>query len=169
MAARRVMLGGDIVADIEGVRLWTEGAYNFMEDKDGAPDPWWELVGGIEYFFTSQTHVMGEYYHYGRGPAQDDGVYSFNDWMSLLSMDLKMLGRDFLFESIDQPVADYWTLGLSSFQSITDISAVIMADVKWEFIQDGELWLLVAGNLGDDEDFLSSSIGQAWLRLRVFF
>jgi hypothetical protein len=167
--AQRILVGGDVVADIEGVRLWAEGAYNFIEDKDGAPDDWWELTGGVEYFFSFETHVMAEYYHYDRGPTQEGGTYSFNHWMGLMASDYKMLGRDFLFESFDHPVADFWTLGVSSFQSITDGSAAIMADLRWEFSQDAELWLMLAGNLGEPEDFLSASYAQGWLRLKAYF
>jgi hypothetical protein len=93
----------------------------------------------------------------------------FNDWMGVMSMDLKMLGRDFLLESIDQPVADFWTLGLSSFQSLNDASAAIMADVRWAFAQDVELWLLASIAAGQPEDFLSSARGQGWLRLKAYF
>jgi hypothetical protein len=167
--ARRTMVGGDIVADIVGVRLWAEGAYNFVDDVYGAPADWWELVGGAEYYFPFETHLMVEYYHYDRGPEQRDGTYDYNSWMSLISAELKMLGKDFLFESIDHPIADYWLVGVSSFQSITDRSAVIMADVRWEFVQDAELWLLIAAGIGDPEDLLSSAYGQGWLRLKVFF
>jgi hypothetical protein len=89
--------------------------------------------------------------------------------MGLFSNDLLMLGTDFLFEAIDHPVADFWIVGLSSFQSLSDFSASIMADVRWEFVQDAELWFLVAVNIGDDEDFFSATEGQGWLRIRVFF
>ncbi len=167
--ARRTMVGGDVILDIEGVRLWAEGAYNFVENKSGAPKDWWELVGGAEYFFPFQTHLMVEYFHYGEGGEQHGGTYDFNSWMQLLTGELKMLGRDFLFESIDHPVADFWTLGLSSFQSLSDGSAAIMGDVRWEFVQDAELWLLVVADVGDKEDFLASAKGQAWLRLKVYF
>jgi len=167
--ARRTMVGGDVVADIVGVRLWAEGAYNFVEDVYGAPGDWWELVGGAEYYFPFETHLMVEYYHYDRGPEQRGGTYDYNSWMSLVSAELTMLGKDFLFEAIDHPVADYWLVGVSSFQSISDRSAVIMADARWEFVQDAELWLLVAAGVGDPEDFLSSTYGQGWLRLKVYF
>jgi hypothetical protein len=167
--ARRVLVGGDAVLDIEGVRLWTEGAYNFVEDKDGAPNDWFEIVGGAEYFFRTETHVMAEVLHYGRGPMQRSGVYAFNDWMGVLSSDLKMLGKDFLFESIDQPVFDFWTLGLSSFQSVSDASAAIMGDVRWQFTEDAELWLLLSYAVGEKNDFLSSGIAQGWLRLTAYF
>ncbi|MCP4197387.1 MAG: hypothetical protein GY762_09575 [Proteobacteria bacterium] len=167
--AQRVMVGGDAVLDIKGVRIWAEGAYNFVEDKQGAPDDWWELVAGMEYFFPFETHIMVEYFHYSLGPRQRGGTYSFNSWMGFFSNDLLMLGTDFLFEAIDHPVADFWIVGLSSFQSLSDFSASIMADVRWEFVQDAELWFLIAVNIGDDEDFLSATEGQGWLRLRVFF
>lgn len=167
--ARRTMVGGDAVADIVGVRLWAEGAYNFVEDVFGAPGDWWELVGGAEYYFPFETHLMVEYYHYDRGPEQRGGTYDYDSWMSLISAELQMLGKDFLFESIDHPVADYWLIGVSSFQSISDRSAVIMADVRWEFVQDAELWLLLAAGVGEPEDFLSSAHGQGWLRLKVYF
>ncbi|MBW2276984.1 MAG: hypothetical protein JRF63_05790 [Deltaproteobacteria bacterium] len=165
----RTMVGGDVVADIVGVRLWAEGAYNFVGDVYGAPADWWEVVGGAEYYFPFETHLMVEYYHYDRGPEQQNGTYDYNSWMSLISAELQMLGKDFLFESIDHPVADYWLIGVSSFQSITDRSAVIMADVRWEFVQDAELWLMLAGGIGDPEDFLSTAYGQGWLRLKVYF
>jgi hypothetical protein len=167
--AQRTMVGGDAVADVAGVRLWAEGAYNFVDDVYGAPGDWWELTGGAEYFFPFETHLMVEYYHYDRGPEQQVGTYDYNSWMSVLTGELEMLGKDFLFESIDHPFADYWLVGVSSFQSISDASAVIMADVRWEFVQDAELWLLLAASIGDDEDFLSSSYGQGWLRLKVYF
>ncbi len=166
---RRVMVGGDAVLDIQGVRLWAEGAHNFVSEKQRTPDDWWELSAGVEYFFSFETHLMAEYYHYGRGPTQRDGAYDLNAWMGLLQTELKMLGRDFAFVSVDHPVADFWTAGIASIQSFTDLSATVMADVKWDFIQDGELWLLVAGNPGEHADFLSSSPGQAWFRLKVFF
>jgi len=169
VSSQRVLVGGDAVLDIEGVRLWAEGAYNFVDDDQGAPSDWWELVGGVEYFFPFETHVMAEYFHYGRGPKQREGTYSFNDWMGLLAMELKLLGRDFLFESIDHPVADFWTLGLSSFQSLSDASVAINADVRWEFVEDAELWLLVSAGFGEPEDALSSARGQAWLRLKAYF
>ena len=167
--ARRVLVGGDAVADIEGVRLWAEGAYNFVEDRDGAPRDWWELVGGAEYYFPFETHVMAEYLHYGRGPGQRGGTYDYDAWTRVLSTELKMLGNDFLFESVDHPLADYWTVGLSSFQSLSDASATIMGDVRWEFAQGVELWLVLAGNIGERSDFLSSTGGQGWLRLKAYF
>ncbi len=167
--SRRVLVGGDAVLDVEGVRLWTEGAYNFVEDKPGGARDWFEIVGGAEYFFATETHVMAEYLHYGLGPRQTAGVYAFNDWMGLLENDLKMLGRDFLFESVDQPVFDFWTIGLSSFQSLSDASAAVMGDVRWQFAEDAELWLLLSYAVGEKADFLSSGRGQAWLRLTAYF
>jgi hypothetical protein len=167
--AQRVMVGGDAVLDIKGVRIWAEGAYNFVEKKPGGPDDWWELVGGVEYYFPFETHFMVEYLHYSLGPTQRGGAYSYNDWMGLLANDLLMLGKDFLFEAVDHPVADFWTVGLSSYQSISDGSASVMADVRWEFVQDAELWFLFAVNIGEDADFLSATQGQGWLRLRAYF
>ncbi len=58
---------------------------------------------------------------------------------------------------------------MSSFQSLSDGSAAIMGDVRWEFVQDAEVWLLVVADVGDKEDFLASAKGQAWLRLKVYF
>ena len=166
---RRILVGGDIVADIEGVRLWTEGAYNFIDDEAGAPANWWELCAGLEYYFPFETHLMAEYFHYGRGPKPEGGIYSFNDWNRLLAAELKMLGQDFLFESIDHPVSDFWTVGLSSFQGISEGSFVLIADVRWEFVEDAELWLMVSANIGEQSDFLSSTRGQGWLRLKAYF
>ncbi|MDJ0763557.1 MAG: hypothetical protein QNJ97_11270 [Myxococcota bacterium] len=167
--SRRIMAGGDAVLDIAGVRLWAEGAFNAVKHKPGAPNDWWELVAGSEYFFPSETHVMIEYYHYGRGPHQHSASYGFNDWMGLLAMDLKMLGKDFLFESIDHPIADFWTIGLSSFQGLSDASAAVLADVRWAFAQDAELWALASITAGEPEDFLSAARAQAWLRLKAYF
>lgn len=167
--ARRVMTGGEAVLDVEGIRLWAEGAYNFVDDKDGAPDDWLELSTGFEYFFTFETHLMAEYFHYGAGPEQTDGSYSINDWMSVLATELRVLGRNLIFVSVDHPVADFWTVGLWSIASFSDVSATLAADVRWEFMQDGELWLLLAASAGEPEDFLSSAVGQGWLRAKVFF
>jgi hypothetical protein len=167
--ARRVMVGGDAVLDVEGVRLWTEGAHNLVGDKQGAPEDWWELSAGLEYFFTFETHLMAEYYHYGRGPEQGNGTYGLNDWMGVLATELRVLGKDLIFVSADHPVADFWTVGLASIASFSDGSATVMADVRWDFIQDGEIWLLLAGSAGEPEDFLSSTVGQGWLRLKVYF
>jgi hypothetical protein len=167
--ARRVMVGGDAVLDVEGVRLWTEGAHNFVGDEQGAPDDWWELSAGLEYFFSFETHLMVEYFHYGRGPEQRSATYSLNDWMGALATELRVLGRDLIFVSEDHPFADFWTVGLASIASFSDGSAAVMADVRWDFIQDGEIWLLVAGSVGEPEDFLSSGIGQGWLRVKVYF
>jgi hypothetical protein len=112
---------------------------------------------------------MVEYYHYGAGPEQSDGSYTLNDWMSVVATDLRVLGRNLIFVSLDHPVADFWTIGLSSIASFSDASATIMADVRWDFIQDGELWLLLAACAGEPDDFLSSTVGQGWLRAKVYF
>lgn len=167
-STQRIMVGGDAVLDVKGVRFWAEGAYNFIDEKEGTPQSWWEIDGGLEYFFPFETHVIVEYYHYDRGPTERNGVYSYNDWMGFLAGEIDMLGRDFLYESIDHPI-NFWTLGLSSFQSLSDGSAAIMADVRWDFVQDAQLWLLVGANLGQREDSLSSTRGQAWLRLTADF
>jgi hypothetical protein len=166
---RRVMGGGEAVLDVEGIRLWVEAAHNWVEDMIRIPDDWWELSTGFEYFFTFETHVMAEYYHYGVGPEQIDGSYTLNDWVSVLKTELRVLGRNLIFLSVDHPVADFWTVRLSSIASFSDVSATVMADVRWDFIQDGELWLLVGANAGEPEDFLSSTVGQGWLRVKVFF
>ncbi len=166
---RRVLLGGEAVLDIEGVRLWTEGAYNFIEDKKGLPDDFLEIVGGVEYFFRTETHTMVEYLYYEEGPNQKDGFYRLNDWMGVLSGDLKMLGKHFLFEAVDHPVADFWTLGISSFQSLSDASAAVMGDVRWQFREDADLWFLVSYAVGQPNDYLSSARGQAWLRLTAYY
>lgn len=167
--SRRTLVGGDAVMDIFGVRFWVEGAYNFIAKKDGAPSDWWELSTGFEYYFSFETHIMFEYYHYARGPLQVNGAYSYNDWMRAFEYENEMLGKNFMFESIDHPIADYWTVGLSSFQSLSDSSAIITGDVRWAFIEDAELWLMIAGQIGNRNDFLSSARGQSWLRLKVFF
>ncbi len=167
--AQRILLGGDAVLDLAGIRFWAEGAYNFVEDDRGAPADWWELVGGLEYFFTTETHVMAEYFHYGRGPKQHGQLYDFNDWMSVLAKEQIMLGRDFLLMAIDQPFFDFWTVGFTAIQSLSDQSVALMADLRWDFIQDGELWLLASASAGDAEDFFSATKGQAWLRLKLYF
>lgn len=166
---QRVLVGGDVIADIAGIRFWTEGAYNFIKGKPGAPENWWELGAGFEYYFPFETHLMAEYFHYGRSPNQQKGIYSLDDWIQLLAGETKMLGRDFLFESVDHPVSDFWTVGISSFQAIGDASAVIMADVRYAFAEDAELWFVLSANLGERSDFLSSSRGQGWLRLKAYF
>jgi hypothetical protein len=161
---KRLMVGGDVVVDVEGVRLWGEGAYNYLP---GARD-WWEAVGGLEYYFSFETHLMVEYFYYGRSPLPTGGSYSLNAWMNVLEGHLKMLGRHFLFESLEHPVADFWSLGLSSFQGLTDGSAIVEADVKWDFAQNAQLWLMAARGFGGREDFLSNSF-QSWLRLTFYY
>jgi hypothetical protein len=89
--------------------------------------------------------------------------------MGVLSGDLKMLGKHFFFEAVDHPVADFWTLGISSFQSLSDASAAVMGDVRWQFREDADLWFLVSYAVGQPNDYLSSARGQAWLRLTAYY
>lgn len=161
---KRLMMGGDMVVDIRGVRLWAEGAYNYL--PSGAD--WLEAEGGFDYYFPFETHLMVEYFYYERGPATQGGSYNLNSWMNVLDGNLKMLGRHFAFESIEHPVANFWSVGLSSFQALSDGSAMVEADVKWDFVEDAQLWLMAAKGLGSREDFLSNSF-QSWLRLKFFF
>lgn len=161
---RRVMAGGDVVLDVEGVRLWGEAAYNYLPEAKN----WLEAVGGMEYFFPFETHLMMEYFYYGRSPLPMAGSYSLNAWMNVLDGYLKMLGRHFLFESLEHPVADFWSLGISSFQGLSDGSAIVQADIKWDFAQDAQLWLMAARGFGGREDFLSNSF-QSWLRLTCYY
>ncbi len=167
--AKKVMAGGELIADILGARLWLEGAYNFIEDLAGARGDYAEIVAGFEYFFPFETHLMVEALYYGAGAEQKGGFYTFGQWSQVLEGETKMLGRSFLFESLDHPVGDFWTLGLGSFQSISDGSAAIMADATYAFAQDAELWLLATIGLGEPADFFGSSYGQAWARLKLYF
>ena len=43
--------------------------------------------------------------------------------LAVVEGNFKMLGRHFAFESIEHPVADYWSVALSSFQGFSDGSA----------------------------------------------
>ncbi|MBN2341550.1 MAG: hypothetical protein JXX29_14230 [Deltaproteobacteria bacterium] len=161
---KRLLFGGDMVVDIEGVRLWTEAAYNYLPSKAD----WLEVEGGLEYFFPFETHFLFEYFYYGRAPVSHGGSYSLNGWVNVLDGNFKMLGRHFVFESIEHPIADYWSLGVSSFQGFSDGSAIVEADLKWDFLQDAQLWLMAATGIGGREDFLTNSF-QSWLRLTVFY
>lgn len=167
--AERLMAGGELIADILGARLWVEGAYNFVEDLAGARDDYAEIVAGLEYFFPFETHLMIEALYYGAGAEQRGGFYTFGQWSKVLEGETKMLGRYFLFESLDHPVGDFWTLGLSSFQSVSDGSVAVMADATYAFAQDAELWLLATVGLGDPADLFGSSYGQGWARLKLYF
>lgn len=161
---KRILVGGDIVFDFKGVRLWSEGAYNWVSNAHN----WFEITNGLEYYFPFETHIMVEYFHYGLGGAQSGGMYDFNEWINVLEGHLKMLGQDFLFESIEHPVWNYWSMALSSFQSISDGSAMFEADIRWEFSQGAKLWLMAAKSIGARDDFFASSF-QSWLRLQLFF
>ncbi|MBN2528729.1 MAG: hypothetical protein JXR76_20230 [Deltaproteobacteria bacterium] len=160
----RLMMGGDAVIDFEGVRLWGEAAYNQVKNEKN----YTEAEGGLEYYFPFETHLMVEYFYYGRGPLQQNGSYDLNSWINVLEGQLKMLGRHFLFESLEHPVADFWSIGLSSFQALSDGSAMVEADIKWDFTEDAQMWFMVAKGFGGREDFLANSL-QSWLRLTMYY
>ncbi|MBN2718577.1 MAG: hypothetical protein JXX14_22220 [Deltaproteobacteria bacterium] len=161
---KRVMFGGDMVVDIKGVRVWSEAAYNYLPSGRD----WLEAEGGVEYYFPFETHLMIEYFYYERSPLQQHKQYDLNGWMNALDGHLKMLGRHFLFTALEHQVSDFWTLGVSTFQGMSDASAMVEGDIRWSFAEGAELWLMAAKGFGDRGDFLTNSF-QSWLRLTIFY
>jgi hypothetical protein len=162
---RRRVLGGDIVGELLGVGVWTEGIYTFLEYDDD----FYEFLVGADYTFESGLYTMLEYHHNSLAEPDHEN-YDLNDWMRFFVGESKTLPRDQAYGLINYPLTDMLNIGASVIIEIPGWSAAIVPMVHYSLFQNVELTLM--GNIytGEEGTAYSSTLGNgAFLRASVYF
>ena len=169
----RFLLGGDFAGEFLGLGVWAEGGYSFMDLKEGPGlDPisdFRELVLGLDYTFDSELYFMLEYYHNSLA-KRNWKDYTLNDWMWMLSSELKTLGQDQAYGLVQYPMTDLLSIGSMTIFCISDASIALVPMLTYSMFQDVEL--TVYGNIyvGKEGRHYASNLGSGGLaRLRVYF
>jgi len=162
---KRYILGGDIVGEVIGIGIWTEGIYNFFEDtEDGL-----ELLIGTDYTFDSGLYTMLEYHHNSLAKSTHE-EYDLNDWMRFFNGEAKTLTSDQLYALLQYPLTDMLTVGSSAIVSLSDGSAAIIPMLQYSLFQNVQLSAMGNIYIGEEGSAYSSSLGNGgFIRASVYF
>jgi len=162
---RRRLIGASTAGELLGLGVWSEYAYNTMEDtKD-----FYEFVAGSDYTFDFQTYVMVEYYRNTLGRT-DDCQYTLNDWMRLFADEQKAITRDQCYLFIRHPVTDFISAGTSVIYSISDTSLALIPTVNYSFAENAVIMAYLNFNYGRKGSAYSRTTGNGGLlRMRIYF
>jgi hypothetical protein len=165
IAEKRQLLGTSIVGELLGLGVWTEFAYNIMEQSN----KFYEIVVGGDYTFDFQTYVMFELYRNTLAKA-DYKSYNLNDWMRLFSAEQKSVTRDQLYCYIQHPITDFSDLSISAIYSISDASVALVPTLRHSFSNNVEIFAYINFNFGKEGTAYAESQGNgALVRARIYF
>jgi hypothetical protein len=169
----RSFVGGDFNGQLFGMGLWGEGGYHFMKQKEGpglaAVTDHAEFLLGLDYTWKSGLYFMAEYYQNDMAPA-NWRRYTINNWMWMLSAEMKTLGRQQTNILLQYPLTDLVTIGMSTVACLNDGSAVFVPMLLYSLFEDVELSLWGNVYFGEEGKAYAGSLGNGALaRLRVYF
>jgi len=162
---KRKMLGGFIDGELLGMGIWSEYAYNHMEQSES----FYEWLIGLDYTFDFQTYIMVEYYRNTMGKT-DVQKYTFNDWMRYFSLEQKAICRDQIYLFLQQPVTDFVQIGFSGIMSLSDKSFGLIPTLNWSLSDNVALLAYLNLYPGDEGTMYSRDLGNGMLiRMTAYF
>ncbi len=161
----RRLAGADFAGELFGLGVWSEYAYNFMENSRD----FWEAVFGIDYTFDSELYLMCEYYHNSLANS-DYRKYDLNDWLRYFNQEIKTVTRDQVYVFIQYPVTDLLKMGGSVIGSISDGSIAIVPSVYYSMFENVEVNIFGSIYTGKEGTAFGKTVGNGGIiRVRVFF
>lgn len=166
---RRINIyGGDVVGELLGLGVWAEGVWR---------DEGWsqltdhvELVAGVDYTFSFQTYVLGEFYYSDRFTrGWKNTRYSFYEWLWLMTGDIKNLAHRYGFLYVDHPATDLMNLGFSAIGNFDDNSIMLNPQMTWYAFRDVEITAIASFGLGDCDTEYGAFDPSGFVRARVSF
>jgi hypothetical protein len=165
LPGKRQLLGASTAGELFGLGVWAEYAYNWMENSED----FYELVVGTDYTFNFQTYLMIEYYRNTLGKT-DYMDYRLNDWMRLMAMEQKSIGRDQVYMLVQHPATDLLNVGVSTIYSLSDESMALVPTLNYSFSDNVEIFAYLNINFGKEGKAFSKIMGNGGLiRVRVYF
>jgi hypothetical protein len=162
----RIMMGGDIVGELFGCGIWSEGIYNIMANKD---DNSYEFLFGGDYTFEGGLYTMLEYHHNSLGKT-DYKDYNLNDWMRYITGEVKTLSRNQIYGLIQHPITDFVSIGSMGVFSISDQSAALIPMVNYSMFENVDITLMLNIYTGEEGKAFNHSFGNGGLvRANVYF
>jgi hypothetical protein len=138
---RALFAGLDAAGAIWDFGVYAEAALRLPMGEDGLswePDGFelhddLEVAAGFDYSFSGlDLELRGEYYHQGSGTS-DSARY---DPLALLSGERMLQAEDYLFARAEKTFADYWKLSAGGLANLNDKSAVAMAELSYEAMEN---------------------------------
>lgn len=139
---RRYYLGGELFTAVGDGGLYAEAVCR-MPGENGTIDfsdkfEWtrlFEVAAGGEYTLEGGTTLRVEYYFHGAGAEDKDDYQPLN----LLSGELAMLGRHYLFAMAGRSFIDYLEVHLAALANLSDGSWVLLPEVSYALRPNVEL------------------------------
>jgi len=161
----RRLLGVSTAGELLGLGVWTEYAYNWMENSQNFS----ELVAGWDYTFDFQTYVMMEFYRNTLGKKRPED-YCLNGWMRLMSSEQKTVSRDQVYALASHPATDLLNVSLSTLWSLSDGSFVLIPTIEYSFSDNVVISAYLNINFGKEGTNYANNLGSGGMvRARVYF
>lgn len=182
---KRFMTGADFSADIAGMGIHGEYAFNHLSHLNYIYEPQFEIIFsnnrpgnfslghyieyliGLDYTFNNSLFVMAEYFHSDFGRKKED--QTFNDFVRYLSGSTRSLGRDYLFLQAMYPLTNLITAGVFSITNIDDKSSALNLQFSTTLGDNVETDIMGSVFFGDPDTEFGIQKGAGRLRIKVFF
>jgi hypothetical protein len=183
---KRFMTGAAFSADIAGIGLHGEYAYNRLThlnftynrqleilltpehvSRYQSGKHYIEYLIGADYTFENSLYILTEYFHSDFGKNKDDLI--FNDFLQYLSGTTRSINRDYLFFQAMYPVTDLITSTAFLISNLNDMSTVFNFQVSITLGNNVETDLLGSWFMGDDDTEFGAQKAAGRLRLKVYF
>jgi len=163
---KKLMLGFDLAGEvIFDIGIWIEASFNNRYTNDGdifSFDTTFAMADvGLDYTFTSGYYLSLEYFYNGLGEASYRD-YDSQSVLYLLSGEMSGLGQNYLMLGIMKDFLSSYNGRLYSMLNLTDVSAVVIPNITYNYSDDISLQLgtnIFIGNKEKSEfgSFYSSS------------
>lgn len=120
--------GDIVVGDWDGPGLWLELGYDLPYSDELEVEEAWRLGAGLEYTFGEHVTALVEYYHDDAGAAE----FADYDWTALASGERLVLGRDYLFASVDFDLGSLIVANVLGLFNPADGSGVAGPSVRFD-------------------------------------
>ncbi len=160
----RTVIGGSVVGELAGIGIWTEGAWNKMENSNDFS----EVIVGCDYTFTNGLYIIMEYLRNQNGVSNRDNL-NINHYLQYFMGETHSLMQDYLFGYINYPLNDFVQIGLLGFGNLNDNSVALNPQLLWNLFQDVDLTIMYSHSIGDDNTEFGLQ-DRGWrIRLRGYF
>ncbi|MEE8478790.1 MAG: hypothetical protein V3S42_02165 [Candidatus Neomarinimicrobiota bacterium] len=160
----RTVIGGSVVGELAGIGIWTEGAWNKMENSNDFS----EVIVGCDYTFTNGLYIIMEYLRNQNGVSNRDNL-NINHYLQYFMGETHSLMQDYLFGYINYPLNDFVQIGLLGFGNLNDNSVALNPQLLWNLFQDVDFTIMYSHSIGDDNTEFGLQ-DRGWrIRLRGYF
>ncbi len=164
----------DLTGELIGLGVWSEIAYNEIDEIDNAIEhkDFWEGIIGCDYTCDFGLYFILEYYHNSslKTVSSTDEKYNLNDWMQYFMQEKRSLSQEQIYNYISYPLTDLIRLDNSTIININDQSMILIPTFNYSIFENVDCILMGNFNLGEEDTMFGKNLGNGGIvRVKVYF